>query len=340
MYQHASPNDRGNPLSKKNTINTKREISSWQNKVNSFGASDTPFLFIVDYAMQHPLCFALSEVPCTIKYAIHGQPIGDGHVSITPSPVSFDDYRIGFDKLQKYLHRGDSYLVNYTAEAAIETNTSLREIFEKSVAPYKLLVDESFVVFSPETFVTIDAGGTIATYPMKGTIDAAIVDAKSKILANKKELAEHATVVDLLRNDLSKVSTKVTVDEYRYIQEVNTSKGKLLQVCSKISGQLPENWKNRIADILLEMLPAGSVTGAPKNKTLEIISDIETHERGYYTGIFGIFDGQKLDSAVMIRFIEQRNGKLYYKSGGGVTTQSIAKDEYEELIQKIYVPIG
>jgi len=316
--------------------NTKK----WKDTINAYGASNTPFLFIIDYAMENLQCFPLNDLPPTIQFAINANQKSIEKVSVTAFPINLKEYKEGFDKLQNYLHRGDSYLVNYTVETPINTEVSLQEIFKKSVAPYKLMVDDSFVVFSPETFVTIESDGTIATFPMKGTIDANVVNAKVAILANKKEMAEHATVVDLLRNDLSKVATEVIVKDYRYIQEVNTSTGKLLQVCSKITGKLPENWKNNIADILLEMLPAGSVTGAPKKKTLEIISDIETHQRGYYTGIFGIFDGQKLDSAVMIRFIEQRNGKLYYKSGGGVTTQSIAEDEYKELIQKIYVPIG
>ena len=317
-----------------------KNIQSWQKQINNFGASNTPFLFIIDYTMENPQCFALSDLPKSIQYAFHEHNNIVDRVSVKPFPKDFQEYYIGFEKLQNYLHRGDSYLVNYTVETPIESGISLQEIFEKSVAPYKLLVNDSFVVFSPETFVTIDDTGKIATFPMKGTIDADVADAKAEILTNKKEMAEHATVVDLLRNDLSKVATNVRVEDYRYIQEVSTSNGKLLQVCSKITGQLPENWKKNIANILLEMLPAGSVTGAPKMKTLEIISAIETHQRGYYTGIFGIFDGQKLDSGVMIRFIEQRDGKLYYKSGGGVTTQSIAEDEFNELIQKIYVPIG
>ena len=304
------------------------------------GASNTPFLFIMDYAMEQPQWYALSELPSTIRYAINENKKTVDPITVTPTPLSFQEYCKGFDKLQQYLHRGDSYLVNYTVETAIETNISLLEIYENTYAPYKLLVNDSFVVFSPETFITITENGTIATYPMKGTIDADITDAESLILTNKKESAEHATVVDLLRNDVSKVATNVRVEEYRYIQEVHTSKGTLLQVSSKITGQLAARWQSNIADILLELLPAGSVTGAPKKKTLEIIADIETHNRGFYTGIFGIFDGQNLDSAVMIRFIEQRNGKLYYKSGGGVTTQSNAHDEYKELIQKIYVPIG
>jgi para-aminobenzoate synthetase component 1 len=290
--------------------------------------------------MQQPQWYRLSDLPHTIRYTINENKKNVDPITFTPIPLSFQEYCKGFDKLQQYLHRGDSYLVNYTVETAVETNISLLEIFENTYAPYKLLVNDSFVVFSPETFISITENGTIATYPMKGTIDADITNAETLILTNPKESAEHATVVDLLRNDISKVATNVRVEEYRYIQEVHTSKGTLLQVCSKITGQLADHWQSNIADILLELLPAGSVTGAPKKKTLEIIADIETHKRGFYTGIFGIFDGQKLDSAVMIRFIEQRNEKLYYKSGGGVTTQSNAIDEYNELIQKIYVPIG
>jgi para-aminobenzoate synthetase component 1 len=86
-------------------------------------------------------------------------------------------------------------------------------------------------------------------------------------------------------------------------------------------------------------LPAGSITGAPKAKTVEIIKQTENYTRGFYTGIFGYFDGVNLDSAVMIRFIENENGRLFFKSGGGITSMSEVQKEYEELIQKIYVPI-
>ena len=86
------------------------------------------------------------------------------------------------------------------------------------------------------------------------------------------------------------------------------------------------------------MLPAGSISGAPKNKTLEIINNVENHKRGYYTGIFGFFDGESFDSAVTIRYIEKFKKKYYYKSGGGITYNSRLDDEYKELINKIYVP--
>jgi len=87
------------------------------------------------------------------------------------------------------------------------------------------------------------------------------------------------------------------------------------------------------------LLPAGSITGAPKKKTVEIIKEVENYARGYYTGVFGCFDGQNLDCAVMIRYLEKIGAQIFYKSGGGITTYSDVKSEYRELIDKVYVPI-
>ena len=90
---------------------------------------------------------------------------------------------------------------------------------------------------------------------------------------------------------------------------------------------------------MAKLLPAGSISGAPKKKTVEILKDIENEPRGFYTGVFGIFDGENLESAVMIRFIEQQGEKLYFRSGGGITSMSNPEEEYKEALQKIYVPV-
>jgi len=95
-----------------------------------------------------------------------------------------------------------------------------------------------------------------------------------------------------------------------------------------------------LGNILARLLPAGSVSGAPKSRTLEIIRQTEGDKRGYYTGVFGIFDGESLDSGVMIRFIEKQGSKYFYRSGGGITTQSSSESEYQEAIDKVYVPIN
>jgi para-aminobenzoate synthetase component 1 len=94
-----------------------------------------------------------------------------------------------------------------------------------------------------------------------------------------------------------------------------------------------------LGDILFALLPAGSICGAPKQKTLEIIEHAEGYDRGFYTGICGWFDGENLNSAVMIRFVEQQGDKLIFKSGGGITSRSELIKEYQELNQKVYVPI-
>ena len=174
---------------------------------------------------------------------------------------------------------------------------------------------------------------------MKGTIDASLPGAAVSLLSDSKELAEHNTIVDLIRNDLSMVATGVRVKRFRYLEEIQTNQKHLLQASSEITGILSADWPAHLGDIIRTLLPAGSISGAPKKKTLEIIREAETGSRGFYTGVFGIFDGQKLDSAVMIRYIEQQQGRYYFRSGGGITVNSNAISEYHELIDKVYVPI-
>jgi len=202
-----------------------------------------------------------------------------------------------------------------------------------------LLFREDFTVFSPESFVRIDQSGIISSYPMKGTIDASLPGAAVSLLSDPKELAEHNTIVDLIRNDLSMVATEVRVTRFRYLEEIQTNQKHLLQASSEITGILSADWPAHLGDIIRTLLPAGSISGAPKKKTLEIIREAEAGSRGFYTGVFGIFDGQKLDSAVMIRYIEQQQGRYYFRSGGGITVNSSAISEYHELIDKVYVPI-
>ena len=135
------------------------------------------------------------------------------------------------------------------------------------------------------------------------------------------------------------MAEQVQVLRYRYIDTVQTNQGPILQTSTEICGQLPPDYGSHLGEILFKILPAGSITGAPKTKTMEIISRAEDYERGFYTGVVGYFDGQNIDSAVMIRFIEQKDGRLFFKSGGGITSQSKEMSEYQEMIQKVYVPI-
>lgn len=315
--------------------------------MNHMGTEKIPFLFIIDYEMKNPMVLPLNEVdPNNIKFSIAGitnvpnksTQLND-ELELNVNPVSKERYRKAYNNVQKHIRHGDSFLLNLTMPTRINTNWTLEEIYDHSNAKYKLLLADKFVVFSPEIFIQIK-GGEIKSFPMKGTIDATIPDAEYKLLNNEKELAEHYTIVDLIRNDISIVSKNVKVDRFRFIDHVKTNRGGLLQMSSEISGELPENYNENIGDMLFKVLPAGSISGAPKKKTLEIIAEQEQYQRGYYSGIFGIFDGQNLDSGVMIRYIEQTPEGMIYKSGGGITAQSNIDEEYQELIDKIYIPIS
>jgi len=319
---------------------------SYIEKMNQLAKQQVPFIFIINYATDYAMVEPLSEInPNEILFSLNGfnninvksEELKNVPVNFQKFPITQKTYAKSFAVVMDNLHKGNSYLTNLTCETPIETNLSLKEIFIKSKAPYKLWYKNQFVVFSPEIFIKIK-DGKIMSFPMKGTIDASISDAESKILQNKKEGAEHATIVDLIRNDLSKVANNVKVDSYRYIDRIKTNQGELLQVSSQISGDLPSNYLEKLGSIFYELLPAGSVTGAPKKKTLEIIEHAEKYDRGFYTGVFGIYDGTQVDSSVMIRFIENKNGTFIYKSGGGITASSKLGDEYNEMIQKVYLP--
>lgn len=320
---------------------TRQEIIQ---QLNQFSKAKIPFLFIIDFRAESGYVIQEDEIDEDfIKFHFNFSNNIDKKTNYKEiewgvSPVSFSDYEHKFNQVVNQIQRGNSFLVNLTQPSNINTNLNLLELYTLSKAKYKLWLKDQFTVLSPESFVKI-SNGKIWSFPMKGTIDASIHNASEIILNDPKEKAEHATIVDLIRNDLSLVAKNVEVLRYRYIDQLHTNKGDLLQVSSEVSGDLPENYHEKLGDIIFALLPAGSICGAPKPKTLEIIEKIEDYERGFYTGIFGYFDGEILDSAVLIRFIEQMVDGLVFKSGGGITSKSDVKSEYQELIQKVYVPI-
>lgn len=319
---------------------------SFIKKLNKYGKTKTPILFIIDFDNKKPIILPLDKVNNKdILYNINGisnckeKENGKVDIHLTKDPVSFKDYERSFNKIQDELIKGNSFLINLTFSTPININLSLKDIFLLSRAKYKLFYKDKFVVFSPEQFVIIE-NNSISSFPMKGTINADIPNAADVIISNEKEFSEHITIVDLIRNDLGIVSKNVSVEKFRYIDEIKTNTSTLLQVSSKINGKLENKWNERLGEIINALLPAGSVTGAPKKKTVEIIKEVENYDRGYYTGIFGYFDGNRLESSVMIRFIERSNKHYIYKSGGGITVYSDPVYEYNELLDKIYVPIS
>jgi len=312
-------------------------------QINELASKREPFLFVLSYDLKKKFVQKLDELDHDVLFKIGNQrnypkiPINKSYY-LKKSPLDFHTYQQSLERVLEEIRAGNTYLLNLTFQTPIETNLTLKEIFSYAKAKYKLYFKDEFICFSPEKFIEIEEN-KITTYPMKGTIEAALPHAKEQILSNEKEMAEHVMIVDLMRNDLGMVGTSIQVEKFRYVEKIKAGDKELLQVSSKITAKLPTNWHKNLGDLLQKLLPAGSITGTPKQSTVNIIDNIENYERGFYTGVFGIFDGKNLYSAVMIRFIEKREDKLYYKSGGGITIDSDAKLEYEELIDKIYLPL-
>lgn len=320
--------------------------SEAQKVMNALGAAGTPFFFLISFDKTKSIILPLDECEAQgIQFRfpevrIESKNKSTGSPEITnfqlPSEV---EYRAAFDQVQCHLHRGDSYLLNLTAEVPVQVSGSLEEVYQAAGAKYKVLLPDTFVCFSPERFIEI-ANDRLSTHPMKGTLSAELPNARERLLQDPKETAEHYTIVDLLRNDLSMVGRGTTVERFRYLTEIKRKGGDLLQMSSHIQTGLASDWASRLGDIFFTLLPAGSITGAPKQKTVEIIKAVETHQREFYTGVSGVFYEGKVDSAILIRYIGQRNGHFYYKTGGGITTQSKWEDEYNEIREKIYIPLS
>lgn len=321
---------------------------NWLNKedgfstINSLGKSRTPFLFIISYDQNKIFAKALADLEDNIYYKLEtwrNYPVRHRTkaFTFTKNPVDFASYKQALDRVLEEIRSGNTYLLNLTFKTPIESNFTLKEIFTYAQAKFKLYYKDEFICFSPEKFVYMEED-SITTYPMKGTIDANIPHAKETILADEKEMAEHVMIVDLMRNDLGIIGSEVKVAQFRYVEKIKAGKKELLQVSSKITAKLPQDWQDNIGSLLSQLLPAGSITGTPKKSTVNIIEEVENYERGFYTGVFGVFDGNALRSGVMIRFIEQQEGQLFYKSGGGITIDSDAASEHNELIDKIYLP--
>lgn len=323
-------------------------------KMNHFGKHRTPFLFMTSFDTQNNIVVPLDEVdPLRIAYDFKPQGLSNTNafqtlsspvdLSITPTcqptPVTFEVYEKAFKPLHSALKDGTINLANLTFPTPIQCNLSLTEIYLRTQAKYRVFLKDHFCCFSPETFVRIH-NNVISTFPMKGTINADLPDAEQQLLNNPKEIDEHDTVIKQALEDISLVAGNSRVVRARYVDDVKTHHGRILQTSSEIAGDLPSGFQDHLGDTLFTLLPAGSITGAPRAASIEILRNIETYQRGFYSGVAGIFDGENLDSAVLIRYLEatERPQQYVFKSGGGITKMSDATSEYHELIEKIYLP--
>lgn len=253
-----------------------------------------------------------------------------------------EEYLSSIEKVRNYIKDGDIYIANLTQNFSCETSTEPYKVYKalrhKNPAPFAAFLnveDFSIVSSSPERFLRIK-DKFVETRPIKGTrprgenLSEDLKNAK-ELLESEKDKSELLMIVDLERNDLSKVcrADSVEVTELFKLEEYST----VFHLVSTVVGILKDEFT--VVDCLKACFPGGSITGAPKIRAMEIIEELEPTKRNIYTGCIGYlgFDGGA-DLNIAIRTIVMKDKKAYFGVGGGITWESIKEDEYEETLDK------
>ena len=261
------------------------------------------------------------------------------------------DYRPLFDegaycemveKGKKYIYEGDIFQVVLSNRLDADFEGSLfntyRVLRTLNPSPYMFYFsgdDMEACGASPETLVKLE-DGVLHTFPLAGTRRRGKDEEEDKaleeeLLADEKECAEHNMLVDLGRNDIGKISefNSVEVEEYMSIERFSH----VMQIGSTVRGQIKEG-KDAL-DAIDAILPAGTLSGAPKLRACEIINELEDSKRGMYGGAIGYIDFTgNLDTCIAIRLVFKKNGKVFVRSGAGIVADSVPKKEYEECLNK------
>lgn len=252
------------------------------------------------------------------------------------------DYYKTIEKVKKYIRNGDIYQVNISqrfktsiSRPSFEIYRELRKINPAPFAAYLNLGDLKVISSSPERFIKID-GKAIETRPIKGTrprgktVEEDIL-LKKELSESSKDMAEHVMIVDLERNDLGKVCKigSVNVSRLYEIEEYAT----VHHLVSTVTGQLKDDAD--FVDCIYATFPGGSITGAPKIRSMEIIQELEPVSRNIYTGSIGYigFNGN-CDLNIAIRTIILRGNEAFYNVGGGIVWDSVPEDEFQETLDK------
>lgn len=246
------------------------------------------------------------------------------------------------EKAKNYIREGDIFQVVLSNRLAAQATGSLFDTYRvlrtTNPSPYMFYFSSEYQEItgaSPETLVKLE-NQTLYTYPLAGTRPRGRnehEDAQLEIalLADQKELAEHNMLVDLGRNDLGRICQFGTVKVEKYQEILKFSH--VMHLGSTVSGKILEN-KDAI-DAIEAVLPAGTLSGAPKIKACQIINELENNRRGIYGGAIGYiaFTGN-LDTCIAIRLAYKKNDNVYVRSGAGIVYDSIAKKEYQECLHK------
>lgn len=260
-----------------------------------------------------------------------------------PVPLfSREEYAAMVEKAKGYIREGDIFQVVLSNRLTADMEGSLFDVYRvlraSNPSPYMFYFssdDLEAAGASPETLVKVE-DGRVTTFPLAGTrprgeTDEADRALEAALLADEKELAEHNMLVDLGRNDIGKIAAlgSVRVDKYLSVERFSH----VMHLGSTVSGRLEEG--RDAVDAVGAVLPAGTLSGAPKIRACEIIRELENNKRGLYGGAIGYLDFTgNLDTCIAIRLAFRKNGRVFVRSGAGIVADSVPDKEYQECLNK------
>jgi len=253
-----------------------------------------------------------------------------------------EEYCEMVEKAKKYIIEGDIFQIVLSNRLHAEYEGSLLNTYRilrtSNPSPYMFYfsgTDVEIAGASPETLVKLE-NGVLHTFPLAGTrprgkTDEDDIALETELLADEKELAEHNMLVDLGRNDLGRISRFGTVEVENYMHILRFSH--VMHIGSTVRGEIREDCD--ALDAVNAVLPAGTLSGAPKIRACQLIAELENNKRGLYGGAIGYIDFTgNLDTCIAIRSAFKKNGKVFIRSGGGIVADSVPENEYQESINK------
>jgi anthranilate synthase component 1 len=256
--------------------------------------------------------------------------------------VSSEEYCRVVEKTKEYIKDGDIFqaVISRRFEADYRSGllNAYRVLRTTNPSPYMFFIENNDIQIagtSPETLVKL-TNGRLATFPVAGSRPRGVTEAEDKaleeeLLKDEKELSEHNMLVDLARNDLGRISkfSSVKVMDYMMIHRYS----KIMHIASRVESDIRED--RDVLEAVEAILPAGTLSGAPKIRACEIIEEIEGSPRGIYGGALGYIDfAGNLDTCIAIRMAVKKDGKVSVQAGGGIVADSVPETEYEEAGNK------
>ncbi len=318
------------------------------NKIIAIDNFENKLIFIVNIKtdeLEKNYNKALSEIRNMVAVVVSGELAKEEKgtlLSEFKATFSKEEFCEMVEKAKKYIYEGDIFQVVLSNRLSADFKGSLIDVYEKlrkqNPSPYMFYFSSNDIEMagaSPETLVKV-LDKKVMTYPLAGTRKRGTTQCEDlifekELLADKKEIAEHNMLVDLGRNDIGKISEfgTVNVEEYMKVLRFST----VMHIGSTVTG-IVKNDKDAL-DAVDAILPAGTLSGAPKIRAMEIIDELENEKRGVYGGAIGYLDfNGNIDTCIAIRLAFKKKNKIFIRSGAGIVMDSDPVSEYEECINK------